>query len=224
MLDLNSTAPILKMPDLSASEQEVVAHVQQRIEMLFTEFPAPSHGQGHATRVANNAYRISTGDGAHPFLPVLCGLLHDIGRAREFNGKNPEKKRHHALSYEMLQEWFQEDTVLAGSLNTDQKLELLYGLKYHYNDFADAHYSAITLRDADKLDAFGQIGLARGLYFCQETGMSMTTNIRYLYQFAYWLRSKSARAIFDDEKLIEPITAYYKEELEKQITPVTLLP
>ncbi len=222
MQDLNLTAPILKMPSLGSTELEIVTYTKQRIEALFAQFPVPAHGQGHAMRVTNNAYRIATGDGKDPFIPVLCGLLHDIGRAREFHGQNPEKLRHQTLSYQMLQEWFVQDDILAQALSMEQKREILYGVKYHYNDFADEYYSAITLRDADKLDAFGTIGLARGLYFCQETGLSMNTNIRFLYQFVYWLRSDTAKKIFEDERLIDPITAYYKEQLVKEIIPVTL--
>lgn len=204
----------------NTSEQQVIDHAYTKVEALFKEFPAPAHGLDHAKRVAEWSKEIAVAEGEDVFMAELCGLLHDVGRATEFHN-NPDKKRHHELSYDLLRVWFREDKLLK-SLTDNQKMEVLYALRWHWNDVADEYESAIILRDADKLDSFGHIGLERTFKFCAHTPIDVNTDLRFRYQFVYWLRKDSTKKIFEDKSMIDPINDYYKKMLNEAIVPCEL--
>ena len=85
------------------------------------------------------------------------------------------------------------------------------------------HKSAYILRDADKLDSFGQVGLDRTLEFCSHRpDISITTDLRFRYQFLYFIKTDAAKEIMERENMLEPIESYYRKMLEDAIEPVEL--
>jgi len=205
----------------SQKQQDLLDFTSQRVRDLFESFPAPAHGIEHAQRVAMRIKDIAEQEGEDVFFCELLGWLHDVGRAAEFHN-NPENKQHQELSYDLLRVWFREVDQFQ-VLSESQKLELLYGIRWHWNDRADGYKTAIILRDADKLDAMGRIGLDRIYEFCAHVPtLSVQTDLRFRYHMKDFIRTKAAQEIFEKEKLFEPIETELFTLLDEAIVPCEL--
>ncbi len=200
-------------------QDRLIVHVRSKVKKLFKQYPVRAHGFDHAVRVSKWAVVIARAERADVFLSELAALLHDIGRVPEELPGNT--KRHHELSYEMCREWFKEDSVF-GFLSRQEKLSILYALRYHWNDAADKYKVAWVLRDADKLDAFGKIGLKRSIDFFNTDEEKIMHDLRLRGEMIINLRSKKARLIIKNKNLLEPIRRYFYKALRKQIKPVEL--
>ncbi|EKD67617.1 MAG: hypothetical protein ACD_48C00308G0001 [uncultured bacterium] len=158
-------------------------------------------------------------------MSTLAGWLHDIGRAIE---KYPEQfsgfdatKTHHELSYELLQQWFREDERF--SLLTDaEKMELLYAVRNHWNDEANEYTSAYILRDADKIDGLGEIGLQRNKEFHKDDPSRQMLNLRLHYEWIYSFKTETAKELFENGNLIEPFEKERARFLKAAIKSVEL--
>ena len=184
----------------SEREQEILEFVVGKVRTLSISCPDNVHGFHHAERVADYASYIAHHEGKDTFLSTLAGWLHDIGRAIE---KYPEQfsgfdatKTHHELSYELLQQWFREDERF--SLLTDaEKMELLYAVRNHWNDEANEYTSAYILRDADKIDGLGEIGLQRNKEFHKDDPSRQMLNLRLHYEWIYSFKTETAKELFE---------------------------
>ncbi len=203
----------------SQEQKRLLTHVRAMVKKLFAEHPVKAHGFDHAERVANWAVMIAKAEGANIFLSEIAAWLHDIGRVREeFFG---HKKRHHELSYEMCQEWFREDNKF-DFLSKAEKLQILYALRYHWNDEANDYVIAWVLRDADKLDGFGKKGLKRSLDFFGNDEQKIDLDLRLHYHALAHLRSSVAKKIIKEEKMLGPLQKYYRKLLQEKIERVEL--
>lgn len=196
------------------NQEQFVSLIRQRTQEWFHHFPVPAHNFDHANRVAKYAVRIASSEGGNIFLCEVSALLHDIGRVPEKYDKRSET--HHELSYELLKQWFREDTLF-DILSDQEKKEILYALRYHWCDGADDFDTAIILRDADKLDLLGQQGMERAFEWVQEIGGSIDEHVRGKFYCFYWLRKETSQRIAQEEKLMEPIDVYYKNYLKEKI-------
>lgn len=204
----------------TAQEPHIIASVREKVHALFSEFPVPAHGIEHVSRVATYAKRIAHSENAKsPFICELAGLLHDIGRVPE----HFEQKEggHHELSYLLLQQWFRNG-FLAAEITDEEKKELLYGVRYHWNNMAEDYESAWILRDADKLDAFGTYGLERMLEFYGDDTKAINQDLRNHFDMYYWLKTDTAKEILIEENLLAPIEAYYRQFLKNEVSDVSL--
>ncbi len=204
----------------TSHQNKVVAHIKKRVQDLFGEFPVPVHGFDHAQRVAEHAKYIAEKEGKQNiFICEIVGWLHDIGRVPEkYNGRT---ERHHELSYELLKKWYAEDDVFS-FLSIEEKKEILYALRYHWCDGADEYDSALILRDADKLDLLGSIGMERTFEWCSAKSIKIEDDIRNKYYCYYWLRTQTAKKFARENKLMEPVDTYFRELLKKSIEPIEL--
>ena len=208
--------------EYSISQAEILNHTRLKVEELFKKNPVAAHSYDHAERVSMHAVEIAKGEGSKSmFLAELAGLLHDIGRVREEYHSKKNKLTHHELSYIMLQEWFNQDKMFE-SLTKEEKLTLLYAVRYHWNNMADDYEVAWILRDADKIDMFGEIGLERAREFCGGDSEKFHRDIRLKYDAFYWVHTKTAKAIVKERKLIEKVDIFYKKLLKDAIEPVVL--
>lgn len=205
----------------TATQKEIIWHATQKIRELFKKFPVGGHGAPHTARVVGYAVFIARAEKANVFLSHLAALLHDIGRAEEFFGKKKEKGHHHELSYKLCQKWFREDKVL-NKLTRAEKLELLYDVRYHYNNMARKYRTASVLRDADKLDAFGKEGIKRGIEFWGKDSEMMGLGWRLVMETSLWFETATAKKIFKERKLDRPVLGYYKKYLKSKIKAVEL--
>lgn len=200
-------------------QKRIIAHVRAKVKSLFVAHPIKAHGFDHALRVSKWAAIIATAEKGNVFLAEMSALLHDIGRATEHLPGNT--KTHHELSYDMCREWFKQNRVF-DLLSKQEKLIILYAVRYHWNEAADKYKIAWILRDADKLDTFGAIGLKRIREFYNKNEEIILRNIRLLYEMIYNIRSKKAQQIMKSKRLFEPIIRYQRRLLKSQIKPVEL--
>ncbi len=205
----------------TSQEQEIIDHAKEKVGKLFEDYPVLSHGFKHADAVAVWSKKIAVKEKARSiFLCELSGYVHDIGRAAEFYdiglAKKQAKSTHHELSYQVLQTWFQSDKILQKIPKKQQK-ELLYAVRYHWNDQANHFDTAWILRDADKLDLFGKQGLQRHQEYYAYDIDGLNRSLRFAFASYYWVATKTARQIIKKQKLMEPIEIFYKKFLNKQI-------
>lgn len=195
-------------------------HTRTKVEGLFSNYPVTAHGYDHVARVARRAREIAIGEKARSV--VLCelsGWLHDVGRTRE--PKPDGSRAHHELSYEILREWYRKNEEF-NLLTEAEKIELLYAVRYHWNNFADDYDTAWILRDADKLDLFGEIGLQRHLDFWGDNDVGLNQGLRNCFETLYWIHTDTAKKILREEHLVEPLEKYYRQYLREKIKPVEL--
>ena len=200
-------------------QQKIISHTKEKIKALFVAHPIKAHDFDHAQRVSKWAIIIATAEKDNVFLAEVSAWLHDIGRAIERLPGNT--KRHHEYSYDLCRKWFKEDGAF-DVLSKTEKLTILYAVRYHWNEAADKYKVAWILRDADKLDTFGAVGLKRIREFYHNDEETILQNIRLLYEMAHNIRSKKARQIMNSKRLFEYIIRYQHRLLKSQIQPVTL--
>src|SRR3989338_4915450 len=202
-------------------QAEFLHYTQEKLGKIYDTHPVPAHSYDHVARVARWAREIATGEKARSvFLCELAGWLHDIGHTRMQSGELGERN-HHELSYETLKELFYDDIRFV-ILTEAEKRELLYAVRYHWNNFADDYDTAWILRDADKLDLFGDIGVRRSLEFRGSDSKKLNLDMRLKYDSYYWIRTKTARTIVENEKLMKPVDEFYAEMLREKVEVITL--
>ncbi len=206
----------------SKKQQEIIAQVRAKVCAYMGTNPVPGHGADHAARVATWAVAIAKKEKANVFLCELGGLLHDVGRKLEdTEGVDNLNKRHHELSYEICRDWFKNDEIFFG-LSKQEKIILLYSVRYHWNNVADKYLEAIILRDADKMDLFGEIGIKRTEQFFKNDCGKVMLSMRFRVDDMFWIRTKSARGFFEKHKMFDPILKYTIKKLKEEIFPVEL--
>lgn len=208
----------------SQTEQKILDHTIKKVKDLFEKYPSKGHNFDHAEATAKWAKEIAIKEKAQDiFLCELAGYLHDVGRAAESHNigykVESDERGHHELSYLMLRDWFKDD-VMFKELSSDQQIELLYSIRNHWNNMADEYDTAWILRDADKLDLFGERGIQRNEESHGDNQANFNRAFRYIYDCYYWMKTKSARQIIEDQKLMDPINSYYKKFLKERIKPV----
>ncbi len=123
------------------------------IERRFAGFDDPAHGWEHVRRVYNLALRIAREEGADTLITGTAALLHDIGRLVHKKGV------HHAeLSVEESRQ------ILARyPLKPEQVEAILHAIVAHSfsQGIEPRTLEARVLRDADRLDGLGAIGIMR---------------------------------------------------------------
>jgi uncharacterized protein len=132
---------------------QAITDLYAEVEERFATFDDPAHGWEHVRRVYNLALRIAEEEGADPLITGTAALLHDIGRLIHKKGV------HHAeLSVE------ESRKILAGyPLKSEQVEAILHAIVAHsFSRGVEPHtLEARVLRDADRLDALGAIGIMR---------------------------------------------------------------
>lgn len=214
-----SVGGLFKVNMYTPEQQKIIRHTKGKVKALFVAYPIKAHGFDHAQRVSKWAVIIAMAEKDNLFLAEMSAWLHDIGRATEHLPGNT--KRHHELSYDMCREWFKEDSVF-GFLSTAEKLTILYAVRYHWNEAAGKYKVAWILRDADKLDAFGVIGLKRSKSFFNNDENVIMHDIRLRYEMLHNFRTKKSRQIMKNKHLFEPLRRYQRRILKSKIKPVEL--
>jgi len=201
-------------------QKELISHTRSKVRNLFKNYPVPAHGIDHIARVVGTTKLIAFKEKADVFLCEMSGWLHDIGRTLE--GHTNLISDHAELSYELCRKWFREDKIFAEGLAKQQKITILYAVRYHWNNFADKYDVAWILRDADKIDTFGTKGVGRGVEFAGGDDKKLQFDIRLRYDNFYWLHTKTARKIVEQKGLIKQVDVFYKKLLKKKIRPIEL--
>lgn len=202
-------------------QQNLLKHTIAKVRALFANYPSPAHGIKHSEGVVAYIIEIAKKEKARaPYLCELAAWLHDIGRTRD-EGHGIANRKHHEFSYEILREWFRDDREF-DKLTKAEKKELLYSVRYHWNNAANQYDTAWILRDADKLDGFGARGLKRIIENAGGDKETISTNFRLVYDCVYWLKTKTARDILKRDKMMLPLDKYYLRLLSSYVLPIDL--
>ncbi len=203
---------------MTKDQENLLAYTRKKVKVLFRDYPIPAHGFSHSERVRKWAEEVAAGEKQNIFLCSLAATLHDIGRTREMTGFG---SRHHELSYEMMREWYKKDSAF-DILTKQEKIIVLYAIRYHWNNAANKYPEAIILRDADKLDSLGKIGVKRTQEFYSNEAGKIEQDFRLKYDMLYWLETKTAWEIVWKKKIMLPVDRYYLALLKKEILPIEL--
>ncbi len=114
------------------------------------------HDMSHIRRVIKNAIRINEDEGGDSFLVVVGALLHDITDEKLFDKNEAEKELN----------CFFNQIGLDKSIN--QKLLDIINAVSFAAEFDGSHELTLeqkVVRDADRLDALGAIGIARAFHY-----------------------------------------------------------
>jgi len=204
----------------TSQQQALLNFVLQKVEKLFADFPVAAHSFDHALEVARYARDIAQKENGKVWLSELSGILHDIGRVPEVYTQG-NTMRHHEHSYLLLKDWFQQYSEF-DILTHEEKIEILYALRYHWNDVADDYDTAWILRDADKIDLLGVRGIQRSQEWCAHLKQDPGVDYRLKYHCLYWLHTDAARKIVQENNLLVEIDDFMKQELKEKIEPIEL--
>lgn|SRR3989338_2086990 len=200
------------------NHNQILKYTSDKVDKLFKNYLVPAHGIEHVARVAAWAKLIATKEHADAFIAEMSGWLHDVGRTKE-QEKSATTTFHQEVSYKMCREWFDNDHVLK-QLSKKEKDVILYAVRYHWNNASDKYPEAIILRDADKLDLFGSIGIRRAREYWKDDEEKMERGFRLVFSDLFFIRTETARRIINEKKLIEPVKKFYLKLLKKDILKI----
>jgi uncharacterized protein len=136
-------------------ESQVLSAVYNEVQQRFAALNDPAHGWEHIERVYALALRLAQEEGADSFIVGVAALLHDVGRTAQVH----DETRHHAdLSIE------QAKALLANYELPAQTLEaIVHAIAAHSfsRGIEPRTLEASIVRDADRLDSLGAIGIVR---------------------------------------------------------------
>ncbi len=138
-------------------DANIMEHIQQNVQEHFTNFDDLAHGWEHVHRVYMLALHIAANEDAHPYIAGTAALLHDIGRTVPLEGQ--EGTKHHAdLSVKIASELLQRYNV-----HHEEQQAVLHAIVAHSfsRNIEPETLEARVVRDADRLDSLGAIGILR---------------------------------------------------------------
>lgn len=138
-------------------ESEILAQVHEEVRKRFTGVDDLAHGWEHVNRVYNLALSIAKQEGADRFVVGMAALMHDLGRTARYGEANGNT--HHAdLSVTLAAELLQAYRVPA-----DKQQAILHAIVAHSfsKGIEPLTLEACIVRDADRLDGLGAIGILR---------------------------------------------------------------
>jgi uncharacterized protein len=137
----------------NAHEEEILAKVHTEVEGRFAGVVDLAHGWEHVDRVYRLALNIAKHEGGKRFVVGAAALMHDLGRSAE------DAHRHHAdISVELARE------ILEGyGVGKQQQERIVHAILAHSFSLRKEPETveARIVRDADRLDALGAIGILR---------------------------------------------------------------
>jgi uncharacterized protein len=124
----------------------------KKVIEIFQKNPPPGHDYKHALRTAALAKKIAAAEGYNTAEAEAAGLLHDIGRTLQAEGR-----AHGPAGVPLAKELLDTYT----NFNDETKERILSAIHDHSNVETEGDLAHI-LQDADKLDGLGAIGISRG--------------------------------------------------------------
>ena len=116
------------------------------------------HDFWHARRVGDVSRRIALAEGADPFVAEFAGLLHDVDDEKSSGSRTAGPAA--------IRAWLDADGALDGA-TVEAVVGIAATLSFHGAKVADLPMSpeGRCVRDADRLDALGAIGVARAFAY-----------------------------------------------------------
>ncbi len=138
-------------------EKQVLAQTYDEVQARFIDSDDLAHGWEHIERVYKLARAIAEREGADSFIVGMAALLHDLGRA--VDGVEHDRHIHHAdLSVTLAADLLERYQVPAA-----QQEAIVHAIVAHsFSKGVEARtIEARVVRDADRLDGLGAIGVLR---------------------------------------------------------------
>jgi uncharacterized protein len=142
------------------NRQEIISKTESFVQDTLQGSEA-GHDWSHIERVVRNARTIAAAEKADPFVVELAALLHDIADSKFHNGNEelgPERSERFLKGLDLPAELV--DHVVSIVRNVSFKNEL----EPSKEDSQDS-IELQVLKDADRLDAMGAIGVARAFHY-----------------------------------------------------------
>ena len=136
------------------SEANILANIYEEVERRFSNVDDLAHGWEHVYRVYKLALYIAEQEGADSFIVALAALMHDLGRSVQAS-----KGEHHAdISATLASE-----LLSAQGVPMDRQEAIIHAIAAHsFSRGIEARtIEARVVRDADRLDSLGAIGILR---------------------------------------------------------------
>lgn len=135
-------------------EPPVLSQIYADAQQRFACVDDLAHGWEHVNRVYKLALHIAQQEGAESFIVGIAALLHDLGRTVE-----PSTQAHHAdLSVTLA-----DEILKTYEIPEPQQQAILHAILAHSfsRGVEPETLEARVLRDADRLDGLGAIGIMR---------------------------------------------------------------
>lgn len=147
-------------------KSQIIKKVSEIAESMFKD-AGPCHDFYHTKRVLKVAKYLAKREGADQFVVELAALLHDIGRIDEAKAKNNGKDINHAevsaiKSRMLLKQFDLADETIKNICHA------ILAHRFRVQTEKPKTIEAKVLRDADKLDGLGAIGVARAYIWLGE--------------------------------------------------------
>jgi uncharacterized protein len=142
------------------NRQEIIRKTESFVQDTLQGSEA-GHDWSHIKRVVRNARSIAVGEKADPFVIELAALLHDIADSKFHNGNEelgPERSERFLKGLDLPSELV--DHVVSIVRNVSFKNELEPSREDSFDSI-----ELQVLKDADRLDAIGAIGVARAFHY-----------------------------------------------------------
>ena len=175
-------------------ESGVLAQTYDEVQARFTGIDDLAHGWEHIDRVYKLACSIARREEADSFIVGMAALLHDLGRAAETTNKEGRHIHHADLSVTLAEELLDRYQV-----PDDKQEAILHAIIAHSfsKGIEPRTLEARVVRDADRLDGLGAIGVLRWAV----TGAMRRTRDTKTYcpedPFAEWHAPDDARYMLD---------------------------
>ena len=164
---------------------DVYAEAQERFSLLNDL----AHGWEHVQRVYRLALHIAQQEGADPFIVGVAALLHDLGRLTH------DETRHHAD----LSVIHARDLLTRYQVPPDKQEAILHAIDAHSfsKGLQPRTLEARIVRDADRLDSLGAIGILRWAITGTQRGTPETRSYHPDDPFAEWHPLDDRRYMLD---------------------------
>jgi uncharacterized protein len=132
----------------------LVRAIYDEVQQRFAESEDQAHNWQHVQRVYENARALVAHEPADRFIVTLAALLHDLGRLGPQEKGLPHAERSARLSVELLERY---------SVPEEKREGILHAIRAHSfkQGIAPQTPEASIVRDADRLDALGAVGIMR---------------------------------------------------------------
>jgi uncharacterized protein len=139
--------------EVNEVESQVLSKVYEEMRRRYVGFDDPAHGWEHIKRVYRLALYIAEQENADAFIVAMAALMHDIGHL------SSDTLLHHVdLSMSMAGE-----LLFAYDVSVNTQEAILHAIAAHsFSLGIEPHtLEAKVVRDADRLDGLGAIGIVR---------------------------------------------------------------
>ena len=141
----------------SLDQTGTLQHIYEEVQQRFIRVNDLAHGWEHVKRVYTLARYLAQQEKADQFIVGCAALMHDLGRTVP-EDENEEQRHHADLSVELAGEILQRYTV-----PMDVQQAIIHAIVAHSfsKGIPPRTLEAGLVRDADRLDGLGAIGILR---------------------------------------------------------------